>query len=93
MLRQVHILDSNAANSILHKAYIVNALVNPRGLLHTFYEINLILEHQNGEFKRFQADRGFLLQETDEMFKLYLLSVNTLSKVRQAMNKFIIERE
>lgn len=53
MLRQMHIIDSNAADLVLQNAYIANALVNPRGLPHTFYEIDLLLEHQNGEFKRF----------------------------------------
>lgn len=33
------------------------------------------------------------MRETDEMFKLHLLSVDTLSKVRQAINKVIIGRE
>lgn len=56
MLRQVHILDSNAADLVLCKAYIANALVNPQGLPHTFYEMDLVLEHQNRKFKQFQAD-------------------------------------
>lgn len=93
MLRQVYILDSNAADLVLYKAYIANALVKPQGLPHTFYEIDLILEHQNRELKRFQADRGSLLQERDEMFKLHLLSMDALSKIRRAMNKVIIRRK
>ena len=58
MLRQVHIFDTKAADPILQKAYLANALVNPRGKSQTFYEMDLLLEHQNGEFKRFRADRG-----------------------------------
>ena len=93
MLRQVHILDTSAADSTLQNAYIANALVNPRGLPFTFYEIDLLLEHQNGEFKRFRSDRGSSLQETDEMLKLHSLTVSTLIKVRQAMNRVIVGRE
>lgn len=93
MLRQVHIFDSSAASPILQEAYLANALVNLRGLPFTFYEMDLLLEHQNGEFKRFRSDRGSSLQETDEMFKLHALIVDTLSKVKRVMNKVIIGRE
>ena len=93
MLRQIHILDTTAADPVLQNAYLANALVNLQGLPHTFYEMDLLLEHQNGEFKRFRADQDSSLQETDNMFKLHALSVNALSKVRQVMNKVIIRRE
>lgn len=93
MLRQMHILDTTAADPILQEAYIANALVNPRGLPFTFYEMDLLLEHQNGEFKRFRSDRGSSLQETDEMFRLYALSVDALSKIRKVMNRVIIGQE
>ena len=93
MLCQVHISDLNAADLVFCKTYIANALINLRKLPHTFYEMDLILEHQNGKFKQFRADRGSLLQERDEMFKLHLLSVDALLKIRQAMNKVIIGRK
>ncbi len=50
MLCQIHILDITIANLILQNAYITNALVNLQGLSHTFYEMNLLLKYQNGEF-------------------------------------------
>ena len=93
MLRQMYILDTAAADPILREAYIANALVNPRGLPFTFYEMDLLLEHQNGEFKRFRSDRGSFLQKTDEMFKLHALSVDALSKVRRVMNRVVDGRE
>lgn len=93
MLRQMHILDTTAADPVLQRAYIANALVNLRGLPFTFYEMDLLLEHQNGEFKRFRSDRGSSLQETDEMFKLHALSVDALAKIRKVMNQVIIGRE
>lgn len=77
----------------MQEAYLANVLVNPRGLFHTFYEMDLLLEHQNGEFKKFRQDRGSSLQDSDEMFKLHALSVDALAKVRRAMNKVIIGRE
>lgn len=46
-----------------------------------FYEMDLLLEHPNGEFKCFQADRKLSLQKTNEIFQLHVLSVDTLSKV------------
>lgn len=58
LLRQLHIIDTTAAHPILQEAYLANALVNLRGLPHTFYKMDLLLEHQNGEFKRFKSDRG-----------------------------------
>lgn len=61
MLRQLHIFDTKAANPQLQEAYLANALVNPRGLSHTFYEVDLLLEYQNREFKQFRADRGSFL--------------------------------
>lgn len=93
MLRQMYILDTNAVDPIFRQAYIANTLVNPRGLPFTFYEMDLLLEHQNGEFKRFRSDCGSSLQETDEMFKLHTLSVDTLTKIRVGMNKVIISRK
>lgn len=93
MLRQMHILDTNAADPILWQTYIANVLVNPRGLPLMFYEIDLLLEHQNGEFKQFRSDRRSSLQETDEMFKFCTLSVDALIKIRAEMNKVIIDRE
>ena len=89
----MHIFDTSAANLVLQKAYLANALVNPRGLGYIFYEMNLLFEHQNGEFKRFRSNRGFSLQESDEMFRLHALSVDALRKVRSSLNKVIIGRE
>lgn len=93
MLRQLHIFDTDASTPQLQEAYLANSLVNPRGLPHTFYEIDLLLEHQNGEFKRFRTDRGSSLQETDQMFRQHALSVDALRKVRLGMNKIIVGRD
>lgn len=93
MLRQIHVFDTEAADPILQEAYLANALVKLRKLPHTFYEMNLLLEHQNSEFKRFRADRGLSLQETDQMFWLYALSVDSLRKIRSSINKIIVGRE
>ena len=93
MMRQVHIFDTKAADPILQEAYLANSLVNLRGLPDSFYEMDLLLEHQNGEFKRFRTDRGSSLQESDEMFRLHALSVDTLKKVRTSMNRVIIGQE
>lgn len=90
IIRQVHIFDTKASNPQLQESYLANVLINLRKLPHTFYKINLLLEHQNGEFQRFRADRGSFLQETDEIFWLYTLSVNPLCKVRLRMNKIIV---
>ena len=54
----MHILDIKVADLAFQNAYISNVLVNFRGLSFAFYEIDLLLEHQNSEFKRFQADCG-----------------------------------
>ncbi|MCJ1349198.1 hypothetical protein MMC31_007434 [Peltigera leucophlebia] len=93
MLRQIPVFDTEATDPILQEAYLANALVNLRGLPHTFYEMDLLLEHQNGKFKRFRANRRSSLQETDQMFWLHALSVDSLRKVRSSMNKIIIGRE
>lgn len=53
MLRQVHVLDTYAADLIFQKAYLANILINLRDFEHTFYKINLFLKYQNEEFKRF----------------------------------------
>lgn len=36
-------------------------LINLQGLGHTFYDMNLLFEYQNGEFERFRTDWGFFL--------------------------------
>lgn len=55
--------------------------------------MDLLLEHQNGEFKRFCADKGSSLQESNEMFRLYTLSVDALKKVRFSMNRVVVGRQ
>ena len=52
--------------------------MNPQELQYIFYEMNLLLEHQNGKFKQFQTDQGLLLQKSDQLFKLYALILNAL---------------
>lgn len=92
MLRQLHVFDTKAADPILQEVYLANALVNPRGLEHIFYEINLLLEYRNGEFKRFQNNRGSSLQESDEIFRLHTLLVDALRKVRLSLNKNVVSQ-
>lgn len=93
MLRQLHIFDTKTADPILQETYLANALVNPRGGSRTFYKMDLLLEHQNREFKRFRVDRGSSLQESDKMFQLHALSVDVLRKVRSSINKIVIGKE
>lgn len=59
MLCQLHILDTTAVDLFFQEIYLANGLVNLQGLLHMFYEIDLLLEYQNGKFKRFRQDHGF----------------------------------
>lgn len=93
MLKQLHIFNTKAADPVLQEAYLANSLVNPKGQSRTFYEMNLLLEHPNGEFKRFQTDRRSSLQETNDMFRLHALLVDTLRKVKSSINRIIIGRE
>ena len=55
--------------------------------------MDLLLEYQNGEFKRFHADRGLFLQESDEMFRLHVLSVDIPRKVRLSMNQVVVGQQ
>lgn len=89
ILRQVYIFDTKAANPLLQEAYLANALVNPKGFLHKFHKMNLLLEHQNGKFKCFCSDRKFSFQESDELFCLHILTIDTLQKLCRSMNKTI----
>lgn len=93
MLRPVYIFNTKAADPILQQTYLANALVNPRGKPRSFYKMDLLLEHQNREFKRFSANHGLSLQESDEMFRLHALSVDALRKVRSSINCIIIGKE
>ena len=61
ILRQLHIFNTKAADPIFQEAYLANILVNPWGFRYTFNDMDLLLEHQNGEFKRFWNDHEFLL--------------------------------
>ena len=93
MLCQLHILDTTAADPLLQEAYLANALVNLRGLPHTFYEMDLLLEHQNGKFKRFRQDRGSSLQDSEEMFRVHALSVDALAKIRRVLNQVVVGQD
>lgn len=90
ILRQLHIFDIEAFHPQLQTAYLANALLNPCGLPYIFYEIDLLLEYQNREFKQFWSDDGSSLQETNHMFRLYALSADALQKVRLRIVKVIV---
>lgn len=77
ILRQVYIFDTKAADPSFQEAYLANAIVNPRGKSQSFYEMDLSLEHQNGEFKRFRTDYGSFFQESEKMFWLHTLLLDT----------------
>lgn len=93
MLWQLHIFDIKTSDPQLQNAYLANALVNTCGLRHIFYKIDLLLKHQNREFKRFQADKRLSLQETDPTFWLHALSITALWNVKQGINKIIVGRD
>lgn len=93
MLQQLHIFDICAADLVLQETYLANSLVNPRGLFSNFYKMNLLLEYQNSEFKRFRANYGSSLQESDKLFQLHALLVDCLQKLQHSMNKIITGRK
>lgn len=90
MLKQVHIFDIKADDSVLQEIYLTNAFVNSKEQPGTFYKINLLLKYQNREFKHFGSNYGLSLQEIDKMFRLYALLVYMLRKIRFSMNQIII---
>lgn len=45
--------------------------------------MDLLLDHQNGEFKRFRADKGALLQESDVVFRQHALTSKSLQKKKK----------
>lgn len=92
LLRQVHIIDTAAAHPTLRAAYLASSLVNLRGESNSFYEMDLLLEHQNGAFKKFRADRGSSLQDSDLMFRQHALTVDCLCKTTSSMNKIVVGR-
>ena len=44
MFRQLHIFDTEAADTQLYKAYLINILVNFCGLSHIFYKIDFFFK-------------------------------------------------
>ena len=93
MLRQLHIFDTKSADPVLQEAYLTDSLINFKSQLRTFYKMDLLLEHQNGEFKWFQMDCESSFQETDNTFRLHALSVDTLRKVKSSINQIIIGKK
>lgn len=86
----MHIFNTKATNLVLQETDLTNALVNPKGQPRIFYEMDQFLEYQNGKFKRFQIHCGSSLQESDDMFWLHALLVDTLRKIRSPINQIII---
>lgn len=86
ILKQVYSFDTKTADSVPQEAYLANAFVNPKGQPRTFYEMNLLLEYQNGEFKWFQIDYELSLQENDNMFRLHALLVDIFRKIKSLIN-------
>lgn len=95
MLRQMHILDAGAADRTLCRAYLANALANPRGLPPTFYEMDLLLEHRNGtaHSSDFALTAVLRCRSRTGLFKQHALSANTMTGVKLAINRTIIGRE
>lgn len=81
MSRQMCIFDMAVADLQLQEAYQASSLVNPQDVLHTFYKIYFLLEHQNSRFKCFQSNIGSWLQETNKMFCLYSFIVDLLLEI------------
>ena len=90
---QLHIINNIAAHPILQELYLANVLVNLRGSLHTFYKMDLFLEYQNSEFKLFKSNSGSSFQETNQMFRLHTLSVDTIAKITHLLNRVIKSQE
>lgn len=86
ILKQLHIFDTKAIDPVLQKTYLANSFVNFKGQSRTFYEMDLLLKYQTGEFKRFQIDCRLSLQEINNMFQLHALLVDTLRKIRFSIN-------
>lgn len=93
LLWQLHIIDTAATNVMLQETYLANALVNLWELPHTFYEIDLLLEHQNSKFKQFCKDQGSFLQEINIIFRQHALTAKFFQKMRPAINKNIVSRQ
>lgn len=55
--------------------------------------MNLLLEHQNREFKQFCPNKDYFLQETDQMFKPLIFLINALAKVRRVINRVVIRQK
>lgn len=54
MLKQMHIFDTKIIDLILQQTFLVNILVKLQSIGYTFYNIDLLLEYQNKEFKMIQ---------------------------------------
>ncbi len=83
LLWQLYVIDTTATDSILPEADLTNTLVNQRSLSYKFYKMDLSLKNRNDGLKRFQSNPELFLQETDQMFGLHTLSVDTFAKIRQ----------
>lgn len=52
-----------------------------------------MLKYQNKEFKQFYADYGLFLEKSDKIFRLYILLLDTLRKIRFSINCIIVDKE
>lgn len=90
---QVYIINTNTIDPILQKAYLANILVNLKDMPQIFYEINFLLEDQNGKFKRFWANHCLFLWKINKIFQLYALLVDILKNIRFLINQIVIGRK
>lgn len=70
----------------MQKSYFANILVIICKLSHIFYEIDFLFKYQNNKFKRFYTRKKSFLQETNQVFCLLILSVDTFSKIKLEIN-------
>ncbi len=68
-------------------------LINPQGQKDSYDKVYILFEYSNGDFKRFCSDRGFFLQETDQMFHLNTSSLDALAKMKLIINEVVIGQE
>lgn len=86
-LEMQRLLSTKACSPALQRAILTNSLINARGKEDSFKEVDLDIEHHNGNLKEFLNSRRNGTVGVDALFKYAILCSDHATSLKEAIEK------
>jgi hypothetical protein len=87
MLEMQRLLSTKACSPELQRAILINSLINARGKKDSFKEVDLDIEHHNGNLKDFLNSRRNGTVGVDTLFKYAILCSDHATNLKEAIER------